>query len=141
MTEIPHLLRRTHYAMRQVIDSALADYNLTASQYEIMSKLGECNCLEHRELLDALDVASPTLTKLVNHLEGAGYIEREKSTQDARVKLIALTENGRSLCETIQEKYPEFIKQLLHDFSPAEHMLLAELLERLASNAEAIDLV
>lgn len=138
MKKIPYLLRRTHYALRHCIDTELAEYNLTASQYEIMAHLGDCQCLEHRELLDELDVASPTLTKLVNHLEDAGHIHREVSDKDARVKLIGLTDQGQLIYDAIQAKFPNFIDKLLQDFSPAERLLLAELLDRLADNAEVL---
>ncbi|MEO1289176.1 MAG: MarR family winged helix-turn-helix transcriptional regulator, partial [Chloroflexota bacterium] len=76
MNQIPHLIKRAHFAFRQEMDTLLADYDLTSAQLDVLARVASCECAEHRSLLQDMDVASPTLTKLVNQLVNSGYLER-----------------------------------------------------------------
>lgn len=138
MQNLPYLVKRSHFAVRQAIDNYLAPFDLTWAQLEVLSRVANCSCMEHRELLQEMEVASPTLTKLVDGLVERGLIQREVSLDDARVKVLTLTTAGEALQQQISTLYQPLLDQLLFDFSPAERLLFGELLERLIVNADRI---
>lgn len=138
MKELPYLIKRAHFTIRQAMDNALADEGLTSAQLEVLARVANCDCMEHRTLLQDMDVASPTLTKLADTLVKNGYLERKISEDDARVKLLAVTELGKASFVKMEQKFPEFTETLLQGFSTAERLLFAELLSRLIDNAEQV---
>lgn len=139
MQNLPHLLKRAHYAARQAIDAALAEHGLTAAQLDVLARVAACECAEHRSLLQDMDIASPTLTKLVNGLVESGYLERQISPDDARVKVFVLTEAGLALQQRVRGTYATMLDQFFVGFSPAERLLLLELLQRLLTNIECAE--
>ncbi len=138
MHDLPQLLKRAHFAVRHALDNALAKYGLTSAQLDILIRVGNHTCIEHRALLDEVGVSSPTLTRLVDTLVESGFIARQISEDDSRVKELSMTEMGRTLRERLMEDYPAFSAQLGAGFSPAEMLMLNELLSRLIANAEDI---
>ncbi|MDJ0756406.1 MAG: MarR family transcriptional regulator [Ardenticatenaceae bacterium] len=139
MQNLPHLVKRAHFSVRQAIDNSLAVYDLTSAQLEVLSRVANCSCMEHRALLQDMEVASPTLTKLVDGLVERGLVKRAVSPDDARVKLLELTAAGKGVHQEMNSFYQPFLERLLSDFSPAERLLFGELLERLIANADQIE--
>lgn len=136
---LPHIIKRAHFAVRHVMDSGLAKHGLTHSQFDVMMRIAESDCPEHRALLKDMEIASPTLTKLVNSLEDSGFITRVVSKEDARVKVLKLTDKGKSVQTQLVDTYPALLERFFNGFSPAEQAVLADLLERLIENAEATE--
>ena len=136
MQDLPHLLKRAHFAFRQKLDDTLAEFGLTAAQMDVLMRVAQCECAEHRTLLQDMDVASPTLTKLVNSLVDSGYIERQISEEDARVKVLVMTDTGRELQHQVAQKYPSLLEGVLVGFSQAERLMFSEMLNRLLDNIE-----
>jgi len=136
MQDFPFLLKRVHFAFRQALDEVFAEYGLTTAQLDVIARVAKCDCAEHRTLLKEMDIASPTLTKLVNSLVDDGLIERQVSPDDARVKILILTDKGCDLYQQLQDAYPKFVEPFLDGFSEAERLMFREFLTRLADNIE-----
>ena len=75
----------------------LDDLDLTYSQYLVMMVLWEQNGVSVKDVGHRLHLDSGTLTPLLKRLEVKGYVERARSTQDERVRVLNLTEQGREL--------------------------------------------
>ncbi len=75
----------------------LDELDLTYSQYLVMMVLWEQNGVSVKEVGHRLHLDSGTLTPLLKRLEVKGYVERARSTQDERVRVLNLTEQGREL--------------------------------------------
>jgi DNA-binding MarR family transcriptional regulator len=50
-------------------------------------------------------VAQPTLTRMVERLEAEGLVQRERSTDDARVVVVCLTPQGELELAELRERY------------------------------------
>jgi DNA-binding MarR family transcriptional regulator len=75
----------------------LDEINLTYTQYITMMVLWEHGEISVNELGKLLYLDSGTLTPLLKKLETKGFVKRERSTEDERRVIIALTENGATL--------------------------------------------
>jgi DNA-binding MarR family transcriptional regulator/GNAT superfamily N-acetyltransferase len=64
------------------------------------------------------------LSRLVGRLEGAGLLERRRSQEDARQRLLTLTEAGRDAFTLIDRRAAEEIQELLEDVSEADQARL-----------------
>ena len=128
-------LRRASLAMRKAVDEELYTHGLTGAQFEVLRQLWERDRRELRSLQERLGITSPTLTGIVDGLVSRGLVQREISTEDARVKELCLTAHGQSLNEQICEAIEQAHLRLLAGFSPAEATLLKDWLQRIVANA------
>jgi DNA-binding MarR family transcriptional regulator len=84
-------------AMTKTYKPLLDALGLTYPQYLVMLVLWEHGTLAVSELGTRLYLDSGTLTPLLKRMEGAGLLQRTRSTQDERRVLVALTPEGRKL--------------------------------------------
>jgi len=76
---------------------------LTYSQYIAMLVLWEHDGIGLDELGERLFLRSATLTPLVKRLEAAGFVDRQRSTEDNRRISISLTAQGKALEGRVRE--------------------------------------
>ena len=75
----------------------LDDLNLTYTQYITMMVVWECSECSVKTLGEKLYLDSGTLTPVVKSLEQKGYVRRFRSTEDERVLLVSITQEGKAL--------------------------------------------
>ena len=77
----------------------LKELNLTYTQYVVMMVLWEKECVNEKDLVNALYLKANTLTDLLKNLEKKGFVRINKAENDKRNIEICLTEEGRKLKE------------------------------------------
>ena len=77
----------------------LEPLGLTHPQYLVMLVLWENGDSSVRDLGTALRLDSATLSPLLKRLEGAGLVRRTRSSEDERVVVVSLTDDGAALRE------------------------------------------
>ncbi|KPH08392.1 MarR family transcriptional regulator [Rhizobium acidisoli] len=87
------------HALNRVYKPLLDKLGLTYPQYLAMVALWERDGQSVGSLGERLFLESSTLTPLLKRLESAGYIRRERSSEDERVVVIRLSEAGIRLKE------------------------------------------
>lgn len=84
------------------------------------------------EIASFTGLTSGSVTSLVDRLETAGYVHRERSAEDRRVVIVRLTRKGRrSLASTIERAHRE-IDDLFASWGTPEIETLARLLGHLS---------
>ena len=81
----------------------LDKYDLTYTQYITMMVLWEKKQINLKELGEALDLDSGTLTPVLKKLENKGYISRNRDKKDERNLFITITNEGESLRKKVSE--------------------------------------
>ncbi|KGY12122.1 MarR family transcriptional regulator [Vibrio tubiashii] len=77
--------------------------DLTYSQYLVMMVLWENDGISVKDIGSRLHLDSGTLTPLLKRLEGKGFVLRERSEVDERVRVLKLTQEGISLKQTAMQ--------------------------------------
>ena len=93
-------------ASREVIKlykPVLDKYNLTYTQYVTMLVLWENEKITVKQIGEKLHLDSGTLSAVLKKLEGMELIIKYRDTNDDRVVIIELSENGRILKDEILE--------------------------------------
>ena len=108
----------------------LETLGLTYTQYISMMVLWEEGRVSVRDLGKKLHLDSGTLTPLLKKLESRGYLKRERSTQDERVVIACITEEGRKL-KRAAAKIPQAMASELSAFPEDEAEELYRLLYKL----------
>src|SRR3954449_194254 len=80
-------------AMRRLRDAHTA-HNLKPRQFQILGLLHDHGGLAQRELVREMDVDPSILVTLLNPLEAAGFVARQRDPGDRRRHLVTLTPAG-----------------------------------------------
>lgn len=92
-----------------------ADLGLTPGQMHTLLELRDGEPKPMRALADTMACDASYATTLIDGLERAGYVERQVSASDRRVKLIHVTDEGRKMQHQVIERLsqpPEALEQL-----------------------------
>ena len=81
----------------------LKPVGLTYTQYIVFLVLWEKDGIPVSEIGDKLMLDNGTLSPLLKKLEQAGYLVRRRSSEDERVVMITLTEQGKALQEKVKD--------------------------------------
>lgn len=107
----------------------LDEINLTYTQYIAMMVLWERNKCSAKELGEKLYLDSGTLTPVLKSLEIKGLVKRIRSTEDERLLLIEITDDGRALRERAVE-IPQKVASCI-DLNPEESQKLYQTLYKI----------
>lgn len=128
-------LLRSHAATTRELSAQLqAEHGLTISDYEALLHLSHAdgNRLKRVELAERLILTPSGVTRLLEGLERAGYVEKGSCSTDARVTYAVLTEAGRRKLEEAAPSHVASVRALFEDrLDENELATLAELLGRL----------
>jgi DNA-binding MarR family transcriptional regulator len=134
-------LLRSHASAARALNAALvAEHGLTINDYEALLLLSRANehGLRRVDLAAELLLSASGVTRLLEGLERAGYVEKAACPEDARVTYAVLTEAGRAKLEQAACGHVASIRELFeHRFDSGELDTLAELLARLPGGGDA----
>jgi DNA-binding MarR family transcriptional regulator len=87
-------LKRGYYAGLRYARRVLLAFGLTPARFDLMFAVREHGWHLQSELRRILGVAGPTVSRMLKSLEKLGLICRQTSPNDAREKIVQLTEEG-----------------------------------------------
>lgn len=123
-------LVRTVDALRLPFERLFAEQGLSDSQYNVLRILrghgGEG--LPCTEIAAQMITRMPDITRLVDRLEQARWVERSRTQTDRRVVLVRLTAAGQALLDRLHEPIRELHRQALGHLTRPELTELNRLL-------------
>jgi DNA-binding MarR family transcriptional regulator len=134
---------RAHAAVTRQLSARLeAAHGLTLSDYDVLVQLYNApeRSLRRVDIARAVLLTASGITRLLDGLERAGWVEKRACESDARVSYAALTDQGIAKFEAARTTHLADIDELFGSrFTKAERGQLAELLGRLplAETSEA----
>ncbi|HEV8645870.1 MAG TPA: MarR family transcriptional regulator [Burkholderiales bacterium] len=112
------LFLTVHAVLVEKIEARLAEAGLPPlSWYDVLWALerAEDRRLRMSELADMTVLSRSNLTRLVDRLESAGLVERERAADDRRGALAVVTAEGRAMRRKMWPVYSAGIKELFED--------------------------
>jgi DNA-binding MarR family transcriptional regulator len=134
---------RAHAALTRELSARLeAQHGLTLSDYDVLVQLYHApeRSLRRVDIARAVLLTASGITRLLDGLERAGWVEKRACKSDARVSYAVLTPAGVQKFEAARASHRVDIEEVFGSrFSREERTQLAELLGRLplADTAEA----
>lgn len=126
----------------QLSESLKASTGLTMDDYEVLVHLSESEPqrLRMTELSHRLLHSQSRLTQRIDRLAKRGYVCREKCPDDGRGTFAVLTPTGLQVIADAAPLHVRDVRAALIDLiKPKERALMAEVLERLATDARDHD--
>jgi DNA-binding MarR family transcriptional regulator len=128
--------KRLYLLICQRIDDALKPHGLGRSQWQVIARVARSGTLAQRELQQAMQIESATLTGIVDTLVAKGWLERAGSTSDRRVKMLLLTPAGRERMESIPDPYQVVEHRMLEAIPDDDRAQAQRVLEAMIRNLE-----
>jgi DNA-binding MarR family transcriptional regulator len=122
---------RAHRARAQEL---LARHGLYPGQEILLMHLCQCDGLMHSELAQLMDVTPPTVSKIVDRMEAAGFVRRAADLDDQRVSRVYMTPEGHDLNGAIEAVWEELEQASFANLTADERVLLRRLLMQVLQN-------
>lgn len=130
-------LAKASRAHRANVGAELAEVGLHAGQEMVLLELWREDGLKGGELAARLRVEPPTVTRMLQRLEGCGLVERHRDARDARGVRVYLTQKGREIEGPVHERWERIEEKTFLGMSEEEKALLRGLLVRVRKNLRA----
>lgn len=127
------IMGMTYRKLSTLLQHRLKPYDITPEQWTVLYQIERNNGLIQKDIAMLSGKDKPTTTRILDHLEGKGFVYKHIGENDRRSFLVHITDIGRSvIAETmpIEHGITEDIKQCISD---NEYEVLMELLHRINS--------
>ena len=101
------LLIELLHAQKAKHQATVGDFGLTPAQAQLLARVEPDRPMPMSDLASQLFCDASNITGLVDKLESRDLIERQASSEDRRVKMIALTKAGAALRAKLLERFFE----------------------------------
>lgn len=122
---------RLHYTRAHALFETIGLYR---GQPPLLRILTEQEGLAQRELADLLGVKPATISKMLERMERAGFLERRPDPKDQRVSRVYLTAQGRAVQDQVRGLLSTIAQETFAGLTPEERALLHGFLARVRQN-------
>lgn len=131
---ITYLLTPISNAYWVNLEKAMNEINLHSGQVFVLVALWKQDGQSQIELSKNLNLAPPTVNKMVKNLVESGFIRSQRDTKDTRIVRIFLTEKGNNCKNLIEEQWVKLEVQTLSNLTETEKLILFDLFGKLKKN-------
>lgn len=126
-------VRQAARTIDDIVEEACSKLGITGVQYNILRILSRAagSGISRSQIVAHLIERHADVTRSIDGLVSAGYVEREHATHDRRVVLHRITAAGQAAIEQIDPFLFETLEQLARRFTTAELETLTALCRRI----------
>ena len=129
-----HALRDVTRMQKQLMLRRIGEKGAHPGQAFSLWMLSEHDGMSQAELAQVLHVSRPTVTIMVQKMEGAGLIERRTDADDKRVVRLYVTESGRTLQAHFREVHDSLVDDTIAPLSEDDQRELERILGLIRDN-------
>ena len=115
-------------------NTLLEAIGLYRGQPPVLFALWDQEGLTHTELAERLQNTPATITKMIQRMEKAGFVQRRPDANDQRVSRVYLTEAGRAIQARLQAIWDTMEAETFAGLSDEERLLLRRFLQHVRQN-------
>jgi DNA-binding MarR family transcriptional regulator len=129
-------VQRTYQVVMRWAVDALKPSGLTPPQFNVLRILRGAHpeALSSSKIGERMVTYDPDLTRLLDRLEAAGFVQKSRDTQDRRVMKVNITKAGLGAVETASMALRRKIQESLRPLGVRKLGTLANLLEEARGN-------
>jgi DNA-binding MarR family transcriptional regulator len=130
-----HLIRRVHQASTAYFAEECGG-ELTAVQYAALVAIGSHPGIDATRLSEIIYFDRSTIGDVLDRMEGKGWIRRESTPSDRRIKRLDLSSAGQEVLQHVEPGIRRVQDRLLAPLTAAEAKTLVRLLGKMADGDE-----
>jgi DNA-binding MarR family transcriptional regulator len=130
-----YLLKRTELAVRGCVEVALAEFDLTPTQFLTLFRVRDAHELSAAALARELGVRPQSMNEIIATLERKKLLKREASREHQRILHMRLTSSGARLLGEALQAAARLEAELLAELDRTQLRVLQESLTRLWTTA------
>ena len=130
-----HLIRRVHQASTAYFAEECGG-ELTAVQYAALVAIGSHPGIDATRLSEIIYFDRSTIGDVLDRMEGKGWIRREYTPSDRRIKRLDLSSAGQEVLHDVEPGIRRVQDRLLAPLTAAEAKTLVRLLAKMADGEE-----
>jgi MarR family transcriptional regulator, transcriptional regulator for hemolysin len=134
MKELAWEIGETSRMMRRFYDRRAGALGVTTAQWRVLAHVGHSPGLKQVELAERLDVEPITACRIVDRLEEAGLIERQRDPEDRRAWRLVLTDKAQPIYRRLGDLAEEMAGEAFAGFSQGEFDAIRAKLARVREN-------
>lgn len=117
---------------------SLAEYNITLSQMRVLIVLSNSkgSACPLKELETIFKVSQQTMAGTVSRLEKKGLVKSNSDSQDKRIKIVSITNQGKEIAVNAERKMDETEKRIAAHLTAEEQEMFLNLLQKICSNMD-----
>lgn len=116
---IGFLLRQAQTAVRGAIERAIQPLGVTPAQLSLLSVLVHEGVVSSADLAKLAMMTAQSAGGVVQNMEKAGWVTREKARTHGRILWLKLTPEGRRVAAQAQKRAGEIEREMLRGVDPA----------------------
>ena len=128
---ISYLLSKLTTAHRNLLEKSVQEIGLHSGQVFVLLELWKKDKQRQVDLAERLNLAAPTVNKILGGMLEADLVTRERFDNDARSTRIVLTQKGRDVRPLLEEKWAEIEEQTVLGLTDTEALILKQVLAKL----------
>ena len=127
---------RRYVPVMRLLDKGYLDTGMSALETAALIEIGESKGCSARDIASLLRVDKGYLSRTIGKFEQDGLVVRSVSPEDSRVRLLALTKEGRKVVDRLAENGSTVIREA---FPNATEQQLTEIADALDQVLEALE--
>jgi DNA-binding MarR family transcriptional regulator len=139
MKELAWQIAETSHAMRRFYDRRVAQLGVTRAQWRVIAILGHNPGMKQVELADRLDVEPISTCRIIDRLEEAGLVERQRDPSDRRAWRLSLTAKAEPIRARLSELAEEMSQEAFFGLSEQQLETMGAVLARVRENIAGRD--
>lgn len=132
-------LRKKTRVVTQLYDKLLLSTGLKVTQYSMLANIDHQQSVSISRLGEILLLDQTTITRNINLLKQNGYVDIMKDPQDARTKVITLTEKGVEKLNEAAPIWEDIQKRIINDIGIEKYEDFYETLKSIQKIIESYD--
>jgi DNA-binding MarR family transcriptional regulator len=132
-----YLIRQAQLAVSGLLQEAMQKYDLTASQYTILSIVCHRGGISSADLARRISVTPQSINEVISSLERLRLVSRQEAPDNRRILQINITPAGKRLLAACDRTVDGIEAELFRSLSHRELSTLGELLQKVLADFRA----
>jgi len=124
--------------LRATFDAKVRERNMTLPRARVFFNLNKKDGINQRELADRLELETPTLVRILDAMEGQGYVERRVAGSDRRAKEIYMTDAGRVVAGEVEALAEDIRGQIISGIPESDLRTTLNVIRAMQANLAAV---
>lgn len=120
--------------LKNELNRRLTSFEITPEQWAVLNRLWEKDGTTQKDLAERTFKDQPNIGRILDKLEKKGLIRRCPDTEDLRVLIVSLTQEGQEVKKDLIPLAAEVLDLVQKDISEEERKVLVTVLKRILRN-------